>query len=248
MTAPKNPAGFDAGLDDVFARIAGRYDRLHDVFSFRIHRLWKAAMARRLAGMEGAVLMDAGAGTGDIAARCRDRDGTAARQRIILADASPEMLTIARQRLGEAAPFEYAVCDVHDLDGVADGAIDIYANAFLAKLCHLPRLAAEAHRVLRPGGHFVMLEASRIPFAPLHRAYLVYMSLCLPLIARLAGERDRSVWRYFLRGIRNVDPPDGVAEVLREAGFGDVTWQRLSLGIVALHVARKPSDAEIPAR
>lgn len=236
----QNPAKFDPRQDDVFARIAHKYDRLHDIFSFRIHRLWKAHMAKAMLAQGGDIILDAGAGTGDIPERfLRKLDGPKP-SRIILGDLCPEMLEVAKTRLGELPPLEYLICDVHDLKHIPDASIDLYTNAFLMKLCHLPTLAQEAHRVLKPGGCFIMLEASRIPFAPLHHAYLAYMNLCLPAINLLSGETDKSIWRYFLNGIKNVDPPESVSAQLADAGFAEITWKRLSLGIVALHIAHKP--------
>ena len=240
---PHNPAEFDADTDDVFARIAYKYDKLHDIFSFRIHRLWKSGMAKTMAKLPGELIFDAGAGTGDIPERFlrliseRRIDRT---PKITLGDSCPQMLEVAQDRLGRKV--SYLNCDVHDLTSVDDGSYDIYTNAFLMKLCSIDGMATEAYRILKPGGYFVTLEASRIPFAPLHWLYLQYMGLCLPLIARLSGETDQSIWKYFLKGINNMPNPYDVSDTFRNAGFEDVSFTRFSLGIVALHVARKPFD------
>ena len=68
-----NAAAFDPARDNVFARIAGRYDRLCDLFSLRIHRLWKSEMAAAIASHPGAVVLDAASGTGDIPLRVMRR-------------------------------------------------------------------------------------------------------------------------------------------------------------------------------
>lgn len=237
----QNPAEFNADTDDVFARIAHKYDRLHDIFSFRIHRLWKAGMAKTMADLSGDEIFDAGAGTGDIPARFlrliadRELDRSPA---ITLGDSCQQMLDVAQDRLGEQV--SYHICDVHKLTSINDGSFDIYTNAFLMKLCSIEGMAREAFRILKSGGYFVTLEASQIPFAPLQWLYLRYMGICLPLIARLSGETDRSIWKYFLRGINNMPNPDDVSDIFRRIGFEDVSFRRYSLGIVALHIARKP--------
>ena len=64
-----NAAAFAPAQDDVFARIAGRYDLLCDLFSFGIHRLWKRGMASAIAKHRGDVLLDLASGTGDIPVR-----------------------------------------------------------------------------------------------------------------------------------------------------------------------------------
>jgi len=69
-----NPAEFRFEQDDVFGRIAGRYDLLCDLFSFGIHRLWKRAVARRIASEEWNCLLDGATGTGDILHRLQSQD------------------------------------------------------------------------------------------------------------------------------------------------------------------------------
>ena len=64
-----NAAAFDARADDVFARIAGRYDLLCDLFSFGLHRLWKRRVARHIASVPWQRMLDAAAGKGAIAVR-----------------------------------------------------------------------------------------------------------------------------------------------------------------------------------
>ncbi len=241
MSNAPNPADFNADVDDVFARIAHKYDQLHDIFSFRIHRIWKTAMARKMAKLPGNAIFDAGAGTGDIPARflrLLDESHDDRQVTIMLGDSCPQMLDVARDRLGEAVG--YHICDVHNLADIPDGSFDIYTSAFLMKLCSIEGMTREAFRVLKPGGYFVTLEASQIRFPPLHWLYLRYMGICLPIIARLSGETDKSIWKYFLRGINNMPPPDTLSKIFTDSGFENITYKRLSLGIVALHVAQKP--------
>ena len=74
----------------------------------------------------------------------------------------------------------------------------------------------------------------------MHRAYLRYMQWCLPLIAKLQGNSDTSTYRYFLKGIEDFPDQAGFAREIESMGFGPATFENLSLGVVALHTARKP--------
>lgn len=242
----ENAAAFSPQQDDVFARIAGRYDFLCDVFSFRIHRLWKSRMASRILEQPADLVLDVASGTGDIPQRVRraagrnpDRSGPS---QLLVTDLCPQMLEIAKRKLGApSATLCYALADAHDLRGIEPGTVDLYSISFAMKICDRQRVLSEAMRVLRPGGWFFCLEAARIPNAAVHAAYLAYMSWCLPLIGRLAANGDRGAYDYLLTGIREFPPPREFADEIASHGFEDVNYETLSLGIVALHRARKPT-------
>lgn len=235
-----NAAGFAARHDDVFGRIASRYDLLCDVFSLGIHRLWKRRVARRIADEPWEVLLDGATGTGDIILRMLAHlEGD--RRSIIAADISGPMLAMAQRRLGsKAAGVTWRQLDAEAMPEVSDASVDAYSMSLVMKICDRQRALAEAFRVLRPGGRLVILEASNIRWAWLQRAYLVYMATCMPALGWLATGGDASAYRYLLHGIRAFPTAERFADEIRASGFEDVHFERLSLGIVAIHVARKP--------
>jgi ubiquinone/menaquinone biosynthesis methyltransferase len=234
----RNAAEFHPAEDNVFARIAGRYDRLCDIFSLGIHRLWKRAIARRMAAHSGTAVLDAASGTGDIPLRLM-RTGRMQGRRLLVTDLCPQMLAKAREKLDGHA-VEIAVHDCERLEGIASGSIDLYSISFGMKICDRLRVMEEAFRVLKPGGTFFCLEAARIPVPFMHAAYLRYMEWCLPLIGRIASGGDPSTYLYLLKGVREFASQRDFAEELRALGFKDVTWRNLTFGIVAIHEATKP--------
>ncbi len=236
-----NSARFRPDQDDVFGRIADRYDRLCDVFSLGVHRLWKRRLVARLAAEDGRHLLDLASGTGDIPCRLWRRLGPeAAGWRIRVTDISLPMLAIARSKLEAlGAEVEVEVQDACRIDA-ADGSVDIVSIAFGLKITDRSRVMSEAWRVLRPGGVLFGLEASRIVVPGLHRLYLVYMDLCMPLIGRLATGGDASAYGYLLRGIHDFPDQRSLAAEMAAHGFEDVGFESLSLGIVALHRGVKP--------
>jgi demethylmenaquinone methyltransferase / 2-methoxy-6-polyprenyl-1,4-benzoquinol methylase len=97
--------------------------------------------------------------------------------------------------------------------------------------------------VLKPGGRIIVLEASNIRWSWLHSAYLAYMSACIPLMGYLATGGDASAYKYLLAGVKDFPTAEALATEMAAMGFVDVTFERLSLGIMAIHTARKPNGA-----
>src|SRR5262249_3249760 len=192
----------EAGADDVFGRIAGRYDMLCDLFSLGIHRHWKRRVAALIAAEPWGNMLDAAAGTGDVALRVVGRDPTLARRDIVVSDISPAMLRIAERRiLARTAGRAFRVRAAPALADIADASLDLYSISLALKICDRTRVMREAFRVLRPGGRFIALEASAIVLPWLHRLYLGYMSLCMPFIGWVATGGDASAYSYLLKGV-----------------------------------------------
>jgi demethylmenaquinone methyltransferase/2-methoxy-6-polyprenyl-1,4-benzoquinol methylase len=214
---------------------------LCDVFSFGIHRLWKRKVAERIASEDCSILLDGATGTGDIILRVLARERLGGERNIIASDVSPKMLAIAQQRLVvHAGVVQLRQLDAEAMPSIADGSIDAYSISLGLKICNRGRVLDEAFRVLRPGGRLVVLEASNIPWAILHRVYLAYMSFCMPALGWLATGGDASAYRYLLRGIREFPSAETLAAEIHQHGFREVAFERQSLGIGAIHAARKP--------
>lgn len=219
-------------IRQVFSAVAPRYDLMNDLMSFGIHRLWKRVLARRVRHVAGRVL-DLAGGTGDVAALLLRPD-----RQVSVCDPSLAMMQVGRQR-PEGAAMHWLAGEAERLPA-ADASLDLLTVSFgLRNATVLADSLREAHRVLKPGGHFVCLEFSRPAFW-LRPFYDAYSFLVIPRLgAWVAGEP--AAYHYLVESIRCFPDQQTFADALRHNGFCDVTFENLSFGIACLHVARKPA-------
>jgi ubiquinone/menaquinone biosynthesis C-methylase UbiE len=215
--AEPNAARFSNTQDDVFGRIATRYDLLCDLFSLWIHRYWKRRVAAVVAAEPWRDLLDIACGTGDIVLRVLQRSPGVTGRRIVAADISPQMLAIAHRRLARFShDVELRQLDAHSMAAVPPGSTDLCSISLGLKICNRTFALAEGAASAASG------RTDR------GAGSLEYSS------------GDASAYRYLLEGIREFPTAEVLADEMCEAGFVDVSFERLSLGIVAIHVARKP--------
>ncbi|MGE3990480.1 bifunctional demethylmenaquinone methyltransferase/2-methoxy-6-polyprenyl-1,4-benzoquinol methylase UbiE [Pseudorhodoplanes sp.] len=225
-------------VDDVFRTVARRYDLMNDLMSGGLHRAWKAALVTAVNPPKSGRafrLLDVAGGTGDIAFRVLEAGGSGTRATIL--DINGEMLAVGRERalrrgLDTAVTFIEANAETLPLP---DRSFDAYTIAFGIR--NVPRMDValrEAHRVLRPGGHFLCLEFSSVDVPALEALYDFYSFNVIPALGRaVAG--DAESYRYLVESIRNFPRPQAFAAMLREAGFARVSFTPMTGGIVALH-------------
>ncbi len=223
----------------VFERVSSRYDLMNDLMSGGVHRLWKAAMIDWLRPQPGMTLLDVAGGTGDIPFRVIERRGAAQAGPIIVFDLTPEMLAVGRDRAldrGILTGLQWVAGDAEALP-LPDRSVEAYTIAFgLRNVTHVERALAEARRVLKPGGHFLCLEFSRVVLPFLDDLYDLYSFRVLPALgAVVAG--DRAAYQYLVESIRRFPPQEELAAMITAAGLDQVRYRNLTGGVAALHSA-----------
>ncbi|MGG7565863.1 bifunctional demethylmenaquinone methyltransferase/2-methoxy-6-polyprenyl-1,4-benzoquinol methylase UbiE [Rhodovulum sp. DZ06] len=219
----------------VFTSVASKYDVMNDAMSFGIHRIWKDAMADWLAPRPGSHMLDLAGGTGDVAFRMLDRmRGTG---HVTVCDLTESMLIEGQKRAeaeGKADRTDWVVGDAMNLP-FADDTFDYATMAFgIRNVTRMEDCLSEVYRVLKPGGRFMILEFSHIPEAGMQKLYDLYSFNVIPKMGQaIAGDADS--YQYLVESIRKFPDQEEVVRRMRAAGYEQVKYRNLSLGIAALH-------------
>ena len=224
-------------VDDVFRKVADRYDLMNDLMSLGLHRIWKDVLVAKLRPPRGRSFLhlDVAGGTGDIAFRVAAAGGEATRVTVV--DVNADMLRVGEERARkrrEGARVSFVEGNAEALP-LPDGASDAYTIAFGIR--NVPRIElalAEAFRTLKHGGRFLCLEFSRVDLPILDRLYDVYSDAAIPALGKVVAG-DGAPYRYLVESIRKFPPPDRFADMIGQAGFSRVGFTRLTGGVVAIH-------------
>jgi demethylmenaquinone methyltransferase/2-methoxy-6-polyprenyl-1,4-benzoquinol methylase len=225
-------------VDDVFHKVAQRYDLMNDLMSAGLHRAWKDALVTAINPPKSErefTLLDVAGGTGDISFRTIAAGGPGTRATV--ADINADMLGVGRERayaqaLDDVVTFVDANAEALPFP---DKSFDAVSIAFGIR--NVPRIDValkEMHRVLRLGGRFLCLEFSNVDVPGLDALYELYSFNVVPALGRVVAG-DAEPYRYLVESIRRFPRPNAFADMMRAAGFARVTHRVMSGGIVALH-------------
>ena len=237
----RSPGERARAVRDMFSAIAPRYDLLNHLLSLNIDRSWRRRAVDRLNWEErpNGLYLDSCAGTLDLAVELARRPGFAGK--VVAADFSRAMLREGLTKIG-LIPISPLCADVLKLplpSSRFDGAMIGFG---VRNLAVIDAGFSELHRVLRPGGRFVILDFTTPKRQPLRQLYLKYFTRLLPFIGRLVSKHSYA-YSYLPDSVLAFDSPAALSGRLEAAGFVGLGWQRLTAGIACLWWGARPSEA-----
>jgi demethylmenaquinone methyltransferase/2-methoxy-6-polyprenyl-1,4-benzoquinol methylase len=218
-----------AAVEEMFDRISPVYDTMNRLMTAGLDARWRRRAAATVV-TQGSRVLDACCGTGDLALACHEAGGD-----VVGLDFSERMLERAREK---SDAIEWVRGDLLELP-FPDESFDSATVGFgIRNVQDLEAGLRELARVLRPGGRLGCLEITR-PRGALRPFFRLWFDGLVPLAGRVLP--GGAAYTYLPASVRRFPGPEDLAVVMRRAGLGEVTWQLLGGGIVALHTARKPA-------
>lgn len=228
LTKTENKGEF---VQHLFSVIASRYDLANHLLSGGLDFFWRRRAARLVRAWQPARILDLATGSGDVALTLR---ATCPQALVVGADFCHPMLQVAQRK---------GVAHLITADGLAlpfaDAVFDVVTVAFgLRNMASWPGALAEMRRVLRPGGHLLILDFS-VPRPPLVWLYRPYLHYVLPRLAALLT-RQKAAYDYLGGSIEAFPHGPAMCALLAEAGLERATSDPLTGGIVSLYTASRP--------
>ncbi|WP_119068966.1 ubiquinone/menaquinone biosynthesis methyltransferase [Aggregatilinea lenta] len=224
-----------AYVQDMFGRIAARYDLMNRLMTFNQDRAWRRFVVSKAAPPPGGWLLDIATGTGDIAfeARRQVRD-----LHVVAADFALPMMRVGQQRPGADA-VAWQAADTLRLP-YADNSFDAVTSGYLFRnVTDIPGALAEQMRVLKPGGRLVTLDTTPPPHNLLRPFIQFHLKVVIPTLGRIiSGEAD--AYKYLPESTLGFKTAEELAALMRAAELQDVGYQRFMFGTMAVHWGTTP--------
>ncbi len=222
-------------IRSMFDEVAPTYDFLNHLLSFGIDNYWRAkaaGKAKQLLGNNRAPkILDVATGTGDLAASMSKIAGA----KVTALDLSPEMLVIAKKKYphitfhegyAEKLPFGNASYDV------------VSAGFGVRNFENLGEGMREFHRVLKPGGHALIIEPMIPRNGAMKKLYLIYFKKVLPKIAGLFS-KSSFAYDYLPNSVEQFPQAEAFTAILRKSGFKSAEYLPMTFETSILYIAKK---------
>ena len=225
-------------VEEMFDKIAFRYDFLNRFLSAGIDVGWRKKAIRRLVASHPQNLLDVATGTGDFAITSYK---LLKPKKITGIDISEGMLEIGRKKIA-AAGLADSIELVHgDSEEIAfpDDTFDAVTVAFGVRIFeNLEKGLAEIKRVLKPGGRLVVLECTKPSAFPIRQLYNLYMKFVTPQSGKMISKSDEA-YKYLNNSVLRFPEKQAFIDILKQANYRKTFYQTLTLGICTIYCAEK---------
>lgn len=225
-------------VEQMFDNIAPAYDKLNHILSFNIDKIWRNKAIKWLKQFQPKSIMDVATGTGDFALLAYKKIKP---DQLTGVDISEGMMNVGRQKVKKAGLEEHIKFEKEDCLCLSypDNTFDAITVAFgIRNFESLDQGLAEMRRVLKPGGHLVILELTTPDKAPMKQLFKFYSQTIIPTIGKIISS-DNSAYKYLPSTIKAFPQGEIMQEIMKKAGLSEVRFKRLTFGICTLYTASK---------
>jgi demethylmenaquinone methyltransferase/2-methoxy-6-polyprenyl-1,4-benzoquinol methylase len=227
-----------AYVQDMFDRIAKRYNFMNRIMTFGQDMRWRRFVVKQAQMPQNGKMLDLATGTGDIAFEAAKQYPQA---QVIGADFALEMMRVGKQT-SQGNSISWTGADALALP-YANELFDAVVSGYLVRnVIDIPKSLQEQMRVLKAGGRIVILDTSPPPNNILKPFILMHLKYGIPLLGRLiAGDEGKDAYQYLPESTQAFKTPDELATIMRDVGLVSVGYKTFMFGTMAVHWGEKAS-------
>lgn len=225
-------------VKEMFDKIAPKYDFLNRLLSMRQDVYWRKEMVKAAKLESGAGVLDAACGTCDVGLEVsRVLKG---RTSITGLDFSFGMLALGKRKLNCPMGRTISLVNGDALNlPIKNQQFDAGFMAFgIRNIMNRTGAMKEFYRTLKPGGRIIILELTTPQKGLMRRLYLLYFQKILPLIGSFFSKHGNA-YAYLPESVLKFPDPVSFVHQMKAAGFKEIRFKEMTLGIVTLFVGIK---------
>lgn len=221
----------------MFDTISKNYDGLNRVISLGIDVSWRKKVVKLVSENNPKQILDIATGTGDLAMMMAELNP----DRIIGLDISAGMLEVGKQKINKANLSDKIEMVVGDSENIPfeDNTFDAITVSFgVRNFENLDKGLQEIHRVLKPGGKFVVLETSNPTKFPFKQGYKLYTNIFLPIVGKLFS-KDKVAYSYLSESANSFPFGEAFNNILTKNGFKNASSLPVTFGVASIYTSTK---------
>ena len=225
-------------VEDMFDKIAFRYDFLNRFLSAGIDVGWRKRAIKQLVASQPKKILDVATGTGDFALISYQMLKP---EKIIGIDISEGMLDIGRKKILKAGLENRIELLNGDSEAILfdDNTFDAVTVAFgVRNFEDLEKGLSEIKRVLKPGARLVIAECTQPSLPVIKQLYHFYMKFITPKIGNIIAKNDQA-YQYLNNSVTQFPEKKSFIHILNQSGYKNTFYKTLTLGICTIYCAEK---------
>ena len=232
-----NTAEKSVYVEQMFNKIAKKYDKFNDIITFGMHRRWKKFVAHKTELHDEKSCLDLCCGTGDIA---REVLRQYPKSKVTGIDFSEEMLKIAESKNNSEISVKYMLGDAMNLPFKDSDFNAVTIGYGMRNVKDISQFLREILRVLKPEGILVSLDVGKVGIPILAELNNFYFFHIVPLVGKILIPGEK-IFKYLPES--SIEYPNQISlkKLMIETGFQNVEFHNFIFGASTVHVAYKPA-------
>lgn len=227
-----------AQLARMFNTISDKYDKFNDIMTWGLARIWRKQSLLTLKQFNPKHILDIAAGTADMCIKSYEYLNP---EHVTGVDISEQMLEMGRVKIAKAGLSDKIDLQVQDVSAMtfADAGFDAATIAFgIRNFEKLDESLQQIYRVLRPGGHLLILEMNEPQKGLLFKGYQLYTKIFVRMTAKYLSS-DKKAYDYLQASMHAFPNGKKLIGILESNGFKLNKYHKFTFGVCSMYLVQK---------